>query len=341
MKIKRVLSLAVALVMASLLLVGCGQKSATSTQESASKAESSTAQTTDSTKATAGQTEKKDKYVIGVTMESLQDFLAYVADGCTQYGKDHPEVQVSIMDAKLDMAAQMKHVENFIAQKVNAIVIKCVDKDATGPISEKCKEAGVKLVCTNIKMNSPYDSYVGSNHKLSGKLEAEYIAKKLNGKGNIAILMGDPSHDAARDRTDAVKEVVAANPGMKVVAEQTGKWDRDKGMIVAENWIQSGLPIDAIIANNDEMAIGAIRAYEQAGKKGVLFGGIDGTKDALGYLKEGRLTVTVFQNGFQQGYKAIEAAHKLLMGENVPQYVDVPYELVPPEKADEYLAKYK
>lgn len=333
MKKTKILSLALATTMTLLLMVGCGQKAA----EPSAAAAKTVAE--DTTKTVAEDTTKK-VIKIGVTLESIQGFLVYVADGAKNYSKDHPEVQVTVQDAKLDVATQIKQVESFIAQKVDAIVIKCVDKDATQPISDACKAAGVKLIATNVKMNSPTDVYVGSDHKYSGTIEAEYIAEKLNGKGNVAILMGDPSHDAAQERTTGNKEVFAKFPGIKIVAEQTGMWNRDKGMAVAENWIQSGKQIDAIVANNDEMIIGAIRAYEQAGKTGVLFAGIDATKDALSYLKDKKMTVTVFQNGLQQGYGAVEAAHKLIMGETVPAYVDVPYELVPFEKFAEYDAKY-
>lgn len=338
MKASKLLVLGLVLVMVLSLVVGCGQQAAPAPAATAAAVASAAAPATTAA-APAGDTKKKEINV-GVSLESIQGFLVYVSDGCKNYQKDHPEVKVTIQDAKLDVATQIKQVESFIAQKDDAVVLKVVDANATQPISDACKAAGVKIIATNINMNSPIDCYVGSDHKLSGTLEAEYLAKKMDGKGTVAILMGDPSHEAAQQRTDASKAVFAKFPGIKIVAEQTGMWNRDKGMAVAENWIQSGKQIDCVIANNDEMIIGAIRAYDAAGKKGVLFGGIDATKDALQYLKDGKLAVTVFQNGLQQGYKAVEAAQKLVNGETVPKYVDVPYELVPPEKFDEYNAKY-
>lgn len=327
MEIKKrsmILSLGFILLMLSTLLAGCGQKQATPTAANDQKAATNTEKT----------------YTVGVTMESLEDFLSYVADGLNQFSKDHPNVKVVILDAKHDSAQQLKQAESFINQKVDAIIIKPVDANSTQAISNECKAAGIPLIAVNANINSPATSYVGSNHKLSGTLETEYMAKLMNGKGNVAILEGDPSQEAAQQRTEATKEVIAKYPGMKIVATQTGMWGRDKAVTIAENWIQSGQKIDAIIANNDEMAIGAEMAYEQAGKKGVLFAGIDGTQAGLTLLKQGKLAVTVFQNGYQQGYTAADTAHKVITGEKVPSYVDVPYELVAPEKADEYLAKY-
>ena len=322
MKKTKLVGMGLILVMFLSLLAGCGQKQvATAVKEQ--------------------DAAKTDKTVlVGVSLESLDGFLVYVADGVQAYGKDHPNVKVVVQNASHDAATQIKQVESFISQGAKAVVIKAVDKDATGPITDMCKKAGVKLIATNVDMNSEKDVYVGSDHKYSGQIETEYVAKLLNGKGNVGILLGDPSHDAAQDRTGAAKAVIAKNPDMKVVAEQTGMWNRDKGMAVAENWIQSGKQIDAIIANNDEMAIGAVLAYKAAGKK-IVIAGIDATKDALTFEKQGLLSVTVFQDGFNQGYKAIEAADKLINGQTVPKYVDVPYQLVPPDKVDEFLAKFK
>ncbi|MHB8073258.1 sugar ABC transporter substrate-binding protein [Desulfosporosinus fructosivorans] len=322
-KRSRILSMGIILVMFLSLLAGCSQK-----QDAAPAKDQGAAGNADKT------------ILVGVTMESLEGFLAYVGDGMNAYSKEHPNVKVTVQNANHDVATQIKQVESFINQGVKTIVVKAVDKDATGPITDMCKKAGIKLIAVNVDFSSAKDVYVGSDHKYSGQIETEYVAKLLNGKGNVAILMGDPSHDAAQARTSAAKEVIAKNPGMKVVAEQTGMWNRDKGMAVAENWIQSGKQIDAVIANNDEMAIGAILAYKAAGKK-IVIAGIDATKDGLDFLKQGLLSVTVFQDGYNQGYKAIEAADKLVSGQTVPSYVDVPYQLVEPAKADEYLAKYK
>jgi len=333
MKISKLISVLLLVTMLLALTAGCGSTATTTAATTAAAA---------ATTAAAETTAGAKKVVIGVTMESLQDFLSYVGDGLNDYAKANPNVTINILDAKLDVATQVKQVEAFISQGVNAIIIKCVDKDATAPISKMCKDAGIPLIAVNVDIGSERDAYVGSDHKLSGVLEAEALAKAMNYKGNVAILVGDPSHNAAQTRTDGAKEVFAKYPDMKVVAEQSAMWDRAKAITIAENWIQSGLEINAIIANNDEMAIGALKAYEQAKITNVLFAGIDGTKDALTYMKEGKLAVSVFQNGYEQGFKAAETAAKLASGEKIAEpYVDVAYELITPDKVDTYLAKYK
>ncbi|MCW3489987.1 substrate-binding domain-containing protein [Dethiobacter alkaliphilus] len=282
-----------------------------------------------------------DKFVIGLSMEALVDFMAYVADGFQEYADENDDVDVIVVDANYDVATQLGQVENFISQGVDAIVIKAVDRDATQAMSDAAKAAGIPFLAVNIEVGSDRDAYVGSDHEYSGVLQAEYVAELLDGEGRVAILMGDPSHDAARERTDGNKDVFANFPGIEVVAEQSGYWQRDRGMEVAENWIQAGLEVDAVLGNNDAMVIGAMLAFEQAGvADGVVFAGIDAIEDALNLMNEGRMHVTVFQNGFAQGYGAAEAAHQILQGESVPSYVDIPYELIPPERADEILAEF-
>jgi inositol transport system substrate-binding protein len=330
MKLRKIMSLVLVLALALVVMAGCASTTTTTTAATTTKAGETTAATTAAAK----------KIVIGVTMESLQDFLSYVGDGLNDYAKANPNVTINILDAKLDTAQQLKQVEGFISQKVDAIIIKCVDKDATAPISKMCADAKIPLIAVNVDISSARNCYVGSDHKLSGTLEAEELAKLMNFKGNIAILEGDPSHQAAQERTDAAKAVFAKY-NMKVVAVQSGMWDRAKSITIAENWIQSGLDINGICGNNDEMTIGAMKAYEQANKTGVLFAGIDGTKDALNYMKQGKIACTVFQNGYQQGFQAAEAAAKIVAGETVPQVINVAYELVTKDKVDTYLAKYK
>jgi len=182
--------------------------------------------------------------------------------------------------------------------------------------------------------------YVGSDSLVSGTLEMEQLAKLAGGKGNVAILQGDPANEAAVLRTKGCKDVVAQNPGMKVVKEAAGMWQRDKGLSITENWLQSGTKIDVICANNDEMALGAIQALKAAGKlKDTLVGGVDATADALAALEAGDLATTVFQDASGQGGGGVDAAVKLINGETVPDYVDVPYVLVTLDNMADFTGK--
>lgn len=327
MNTKKLIMLVFAAVMSlTLVLTGCGEK------ETPSK--SST------TESTSSETAEKDIIVIGCTFDYVSDFMAYVADGAAAYGEENADVEVVILDANKDVSKQLKDVENLISQKVDAIVIKPVDSDATAPISLACKEAGIPLINANTPAHSDVDAFVGSDSLVAGRLQGEYIAELLGEAGVVNILLGDPNNADSRGRTDGNKEIIDQYADLTVGTEQVGKWMRDEGMKVTENWIQSKEPMDAILANNDEMAIGAAMALRDAGMDVPVIG-VDATPDALKLVKEGVMAATVFQNGYAQGYVGVETAVKAAKGEAFDAVIDIPYELVTPELVDEYLAKYE
>jgi inositol transport system substrate-binding protein len=169
-------------------------------------------------------------------------------------------------------------------------------------------------------------------------MQMEYLAEKMGVKGNVVVLMGTLGHDAQLKRTAGVEEVAAKYPDIKIIKEQTGLWQRAMGMQVMENWLSSGDKIDAVAANNDEMAIGAINAIEAMGMGGkVLVGGVDGTPDALDLLSKGKMTVTIFQDGLGQASGAMDAVTKILAGENVEQEINIPFKLITQDNYKEFM----
>ena len=169
-------------------------------------------------------------------------------------------------------------------------------------------------------------------------MQAEWLAEQLGGKGNVVIMNGDLAQEAAQMRTEGEKQVFAKFPDIKIIREDTGNWSRDQGLALMENWLASGDQIDAVAANNDEMAIGALQAIEAAGQLGnILVGGVDASPDALQEMDEGRLNVTVFQNAKGQGEGGIKAAIALARGEQIEQITWVPFELVTPENYKDYM----
>jgi inositol transport system substrate-binding protein len=274
------------------------------------------------------------KVKVGVTFPILDQFLQTVADGMQAKATEMGTVELNIVAAQEKTDVQLGQVENFISQKVDAIIVIPVDTDAAGPMTAKAQAAKIPLVYVNRR---PSDlpkgvPYVGSDSLYAGTVEMESLAKLAGGKGNVVILQGDPANEAAVLRTKGCNDVVAKNPGMKVTKTQAGNWYRDKGLSIMENWIQTGEQIDVVCANNDEMALGAIQALKNAKLLDKVFvGGVDATKDALAAMKAGELEVTVFQDAKGQGGGGVDAAYKLVKGETVPDLVDVPYQLVTPD----------
>lgn len=274
------------------------------------------------------------KLKMGVTIEDFNDvFMRYALDQLTDEAKKS-NIDIIAADGKRDPNEQIKQIENFITQGVDAIMIHVIDQTIAPRISKMCLDAKIPLVYFNRK---PDDSAltagkvvaVASPEVVAGNLEAQFVADKLKGKGNVAILMGTMGSAPQIGRTQGSKDILAKYPGMKVVREQTANFQRPDAVTVVENWLASGDKIDAIICNNDEMAIGAVLVLEEKKMKDkVLVTGVDATSDALKFIADKRLDMTVFQNGGAQGRGAVQTAIKLVNKQTVPTFTAIPFEPV-------------
>ncbi|KKL38440.1 rhizopine-binding protein [Burkholderia contaminans FFH2055] len=282
---------------------------------------------------------------IGVTMASFDDtFLTILRNSIADSAKkDGATVQIE--DGGNDVGKQLSQVQNMIAQKVDAIIVNPVDTDATPKITKMVAAAKIPLIYVNRK---PVDfdklpagvAVVASDEKQSGTLQARQVCKLLGGKGDLLVLMGELSNESARARTKDIEDVIATKDcsGMKIVDKREGKWSRTQGQDITMNWLSSGTKFDAIVSNNDEMAIGAINALKAARKltPKTVVAGIDATPDGLAAMKAGELKVSVYQNASGQGQQAVAAALKLAKKQPVDRYVNVPFELVTPENMNQY-----
>jgi len=286
---------------------------------------------------------------VGVSMALFDDnFLTVLRNGMQDYAKTLDGVTLQVEDAQNDVAKQQSQIQNFIAAGVDAIVVNPVDTDATAAMSKIAADAGIPLVYVNrepinIDTLPEKQAFVASNEAESGTLQTQEVCKLLGGKGKAVVMMGELSNQAARMRTKDVHDVLATDAckGITIVEEQTANWSRTQGADLMTNWLSAGLEFDAVIANNDEMAIGAIQALKAAGRPmdKVVIGGVDATQDALAAMAAGDLDVTVFQNAAGQGKGALDAALKFARGETVEKKVYIPFELVTPANLKDYQAK--
>ncbi len=286
---------------------------------------------------------------IGVSMALFDDnFLTVLRNGMSDYAKTLDGVELQIEDAQNDVSKQQSQIQNFIAAGVTAIIVNPVDTDATAAMSKIAADAGVALVYVNrepvnVDTLPEKQAFVASNEQESGTLQTQEICKMLGGKGKAVVMMGELSNQAARMRTKDIHDVLATDQckGIEIVEEQTANWSRTQGSDLLTNWLSAGVEFDAVISNNDEMAIGAIQALKAAGRSmdSVVIGGIDATQDALAAMAAGDLDVTVFQNAAGQGQGSVDAALKLAKGEAVDKKVYIPFELVTKENLDKYQAK--
>jgi inositol transport system substrate-binding protein len=290
--------------------------------------------------------EKKLK--IGVCMALFDDaWLTYVREEIIKWGNAHPDVELTIVDSKNDPAIQTGQVENFLAKKVNALVVMPPDASAVEPITRMATSAKVPLVYLNRQVENlpPGVIYVGSRSIDAGIYEMTELGRLMGGKGNIVIMLGELAHEASRNRAAGIKQVIAEKyPDIKILAEQAGNWKRDEGKTLMENWLASGMKIDGVASCNDEMALGAILAIKAAGKLGqIKVCGVDGTDDALSAMDRGELDCTVFQDPKGQAEEGMNAAYLMALGKPNPKVKDsiiwVPYQPVTKENYKSFIRR--
>ncbi len=284
---------------------------------------------------------------IGVSMANSDTFLTVLRQGIEAAGTAaNQPVQIEIADD--DVSKQLSQIQNFIAAKVDAIIVNAVDTSATAPMTKLANDAGIPIVYVNrqpsdVDALGPKGAFVASNEVDSGTLQTKEVCRLLGGKGDILVMQGDLANQAAVQRTKDIHDVIATPEcaGMKILDEQTAVWDPIKAQDLMTNWIAAGHKPAAVIANNDNMAIGAINAMKAAGwdMKTVVVAGIDATQEALATMKAGDLDATVFQDAAGQGKGAVDTAMKLVKGEKVDAKVYIPFQLVTPENMGDFMAK--
>lgn len=277
--------------------------------------------------------------VIGVTLLNLSNEYIVMLHQAMEAKAKELGVKLIVNDAQRSAEKQVQQVESFIAQKVDVIILNPCEVEASSPAVDKAKAAGIAIVNVNSETRSEPTAFVGSRDEESGRMAMEYLAKRLNGQGNVLMMHGFMGQAAQIKREQGGREVLAKNPGLKLLADQTAEWDRAKAMTLMENWIQSyGGKINAVFAHNDEMGMGALLALEQAKLKDkVVVASVDAIADSLQAVKSGRLDATVFQDAKGQGSGAVETAVKIVKKQPYEKQVFIPFQLVTKENIGQYL----
>lgn len=277
---------------------------------------------------------KEYSYSIGISYQNLQnEFILNIQDAVRHRAE---ELNVKLIETEGQGKAenQISQVENFLAMEVDAIILNPFDTYGSAPVVSIAKREGKPVIVLNATVVNidQADAYVGSDDSEAGRITATHICKLLHGKGNIAMIRGPNGHSAEIQRTSGIKEILADYPDIEVIFDQSANWDRAQGLNLMENWLGTGKEINAVIAQNDEMALGALKAIESAGKLDHIYViGIDAIPDALEAVRAGKLCATVFQDARGQGTLAIDLAVKLLKGEEVPHFNYIPFQLVTKE----------
>jgi inositol transport system substrate-binding protein len=248
-------------------------------------------------------------------------------------------VKLVVFDGGQDVSKQISQVESAINQGYAGILIEPASVDGIKPAVTAANKAGIPLVTINQRITNQElaKAFVGVEHVEGGEIEMKYVAEVLGGKGKIALLLGPLGSDGQIGRTTGYYNVLEDYPEIEVVYEQSANWRTDEALKLAENWLQTGVELVAIVANNDGMAMGALKAVEDAKMldKIKVFG-VDATPDALAAVSEGRLTATISQSTGAQALAAMDALVKLVNGEEVPAEIIVGHTLITKENVADF-----
>jgi inositol transport system substrate-binding protein len=284
----------------------------------------------------------KHRITIGISYQNLQDEFIINIQNAVRAEAKKLDVNLIEADGQGQAENQISQVQNFIAQGVNAIILNPYDKEGCVPAVDLAVKAHIPIVVVNAIVSNlnEANAYVGSDDTEAGRIEAQRMADVLHGKGNIVIIHGPNGHSAEVQRTQGIQQILAKYPGIKVVAQQTANWDRTQALNLMENWLASGKKIDGVIAQNDEMALGALKAIEAAGKqKQIAVIGIDAIPDALKAVAAGKMIGTVFQDARGQGKQAVDLAVDLADGKPVKHNNYIPFQLVTKENVTNFMNK--
>ncbi|WP_327655466.1 ABC transporter permease/substrate-binding protein [Streptomyces sp. NBC_00483] len=271
---------------------------------------------------------KKD-LKLGMAVSTLNNpFFTEMRAGAQAEAKKQG-VELTVTDAQNDASQQANQLQNFTSEGLSAVIVNPVDSDAVGPSVRTANKADIPVVAADRGVNkAKAATLVASDNVAGGKQAAKIMADKLGGKGKIAVLQGQAGTSASRERGAGFAAGIKNYPGIKVVAKQPADFDRTKGLDVMTNMLQSHPDVDGVFAENDEMALGAIKALGSKAGKSVPVIGFDGTPDGFKAVKAGTLYASVAQQPRELGKMAVQNAIAAAKDKKISSAVKVPVKVV-------------
>jgi ribose transport system substrate-binding protein len=286
--------------------------------------------------------EKSGQIVVGFSQGTMNHpWRIAMVEGNKKYAEEHyPEVKLIITDGQNQSSKQVADMEDLITQKPKVILISPLTADALTPVVKKAMDAGIPVITLDRKVNTEVTAHIGAENRPIGMKAADFLAKALNGKGNIIEIQGTAGASATIDRHEGFREQLKKYPGLKVVGEQFCDYLREPAMKFMEDMLQRFGPgqIQAVYAHNDEMALGAIEAIKAAGRLNeIKVVGMDGENAAFEAIKKGELAATfVYPFCAPEG---IIYAYKVAKGESIPKYIQLESQQVDATNVDQFLGK--
>lgn len=279
---------------------------------------------------------------IGVSVYNMTSFITLGREGA-QREADALGAEMLWRSANNDVNNQVAQLQTFINQRVDAIVIAPVNSSTLAPQIEAAEEAGIPVFVTNLTVDRPQadltKAYIGPDDVAAGAQAFRSAAERIEGKGNVVLLQGPLGQSGEIDRTTGVERALRKYPDITLLAKQTANWDRNEAYNVMNNWLSAhGGKIDAVVAENDDMAIGAIRSLatrDLVGKVPVT--GVDGIEDGLDLIQKGQISATNLQNAPLELGLAIAVAVRQIRGEPYPKKALIDMPVVDSRNVDEIM----
>lgn len=296
--LKKLAPIMMSLILCTSLLVGCSQKSSNNTKK------------------------------IGLIVSTLNNpFFVDLKSGIESEAKKLG-YNVVVLDSQNDPAKEVSNMEDISVKNVDVVLLNPVDSDSAIASVMVANNLDLPVITVDRAANGgKVVSHVASDNVEGGKMAAQYVVDQLGGKGNIVELEGIAGSSATRDRGAGFDNEIK-NSNLNIITKQSADFDRTKGLSVMENIIQSKGDIDAVFAQNDEMALGALKALQDANMDDVLVVGFDATDDAVASVQKGDMAATIAQQPKLIGETAVDLAHRFLSGEKVESFAPVELKLI-------------
>ncbi|HEX4825910.1 MAG TPA: substrate-binding domain-containing protein [Candidatus Polarisedimenticolaceae bacterium] len=266
---------------------------------------------------------------IGVTLLTRGHlFYRDLEEGLRDAAKS-PGYELVVTAADFDLGKQTSEIEDFVARRVDAIVVCPVDSSGVGPAIRKANAAGIPVFTADIAAkDGDVVCHVASDNVAGGRLAGEYLAKAIGGSGAVAII-NQPVITSVLDRVKGFREAIAAHPGIQVVADVNGQGVRDRALEAASDVLQAHPDLRGIFGINDDSALGALDAVRQFKRDGIVIVGYDATEPAVDAIKKGEaLAADVVQYPKKIGAATIDEIRDHFAGKPVPKVVPVPVGIV-------------
>ena len=279
---------------------------------------------------------------IGATYYTLQTEFCMRMDNAAQKWAEENGVKYKSYDGNNDAATQLSQVETMIADGVDAIILNPQDADACSACVDAADEAGIPIIGVNTMVNNDkLTAYVGSQDVSAGEDIMKYmIDYMIKDAFNIVVIEGPMGQSAQLQRMEGIENVLKDYPDIQILAKNTANWSRSEAMTLMETWITTyGDDIDAVVSENDDMALGAREAIE-AQNMDIPCIGIDGITDAVAAVESGKMIASDFQNAEGQITGALETAVKCVNNEDYEKELWIPFEMITPDNYKDYQSKY-